>query len=98
MNVCSKLECWFFQPSLIFVGKTLRTHIGLGWKDLTGALLTNIVSGLKGLPGTNTIAHCEHSKITDIKNYNFGSRYYKTYMYPLMNKLERLSLLGTSLI
>jgi hypothetical protein len=33
------------------------------------ALPTNIRPDWKGLPGTNTLAYCEHSKITNVKSF-----------------------------
>jgi len=46
----------------------LRSEADLKVKHLRDASLENIRLGLKGLPGTNTLAYYKHSKIADVKS------------------------------
>ncbi len=61
----NKLEC--LSPASSKVRAYLRVkHFTLGYAP---ALLTNIRLGWKSLPGTNTLAYYENSKITDGKSF-----------------------------
>jgi hypothetical protein len=51
MNACNKLECLSLARH--------STLVNCMWVRL-GALLASIRLGLKGLPGTTTLAHYEH--------------------------------------
>jgi hypothetical protein len=63
-------------------------HLKVASLRLALALFTNIRPSWKGLPGTNTLAYCEKSKLMAVN--------YKTFLSSSMtlgqNKLERLVL------
>ncbi len=54
-----------FQLSLLFACKAFHSTEG-SWA-LT--LPTNIRQALKGIPGTNTLAYCDHSYILSVKSF-----------------------------
>ncbi len=49
-----------FQLTLMFVGKAVAYFQGLYNKSSLLYLSANIILGLKGLPGTNTLAYYEN--------------------------------------
>jgi hypothetical protein len=66
-----------FQPLLMFVSKAeayLSEATIRCFKVGVLALPKDSGPSWKGLPGTNTLAHHEHSKITDVNSFiTFGS-------------------------
>jgi hypothetical protein len=58
-----------FQPRPVFVGKPYPRVEHMKGASLAPALPTNIRLGLKGLPGTNTLAYYGNPQITDVISF-----------------------------